>query len=62
MFSKENERLEDICPLMLNGPDSSKEKLQKEITRKDIFICVELLAYCININAIFEIPELSVIP
>ena len=27
VFSKENEKLADISPLMLNGPDSSKEKL-----------------------------------
>ena len=49
---------------MLNVPDSSKEKLnqKKKKERKDTFICVELLAYCININAMFEILEPSVIP
>ena len=34
-------------------------KNSKEITRKDTFICVELLAYCINSNAMFEIPALK---
>ena len=58
MFSKENERLEDISPLMLNGPDASNEKLQNS-TRKDTFICVELLAFCINSNTMFEIPALK---
>ena len=45
---------------MLNGPYSSNKKTpKKKITSKDAFICVELLAYCINSNAMFDIPALK---
>ena len=35
VFSKENEKLEDISPLMLNGPNSSNEKLKKKEKKKE---------------------------